>query len=135
MDQSQKSKWDDLRKNGDGGDASGLKGLITRLDKKLRQTIKVIQNPDQFNVNISSRERLERLEHRVKDLEEMLWKGREQELERRQDKVGVRGLSSQQDKAKDSKRSTEDKGGETSFDMGISPALQKLLDEKRRGKK
>ena len=109
MDQSQKSKWDDLKKNGDGGDASGLKGLITRLDKKLRQTIKVIQNPDQFNVNISSRERLERLEHRVKDLEEMLWKGREQELERRQDKVGVRGLSSQQDKAKDSKRSTEDK--------------------------
>ena len=135
MDQSQKSKWDDLKKNGDGGDASGLKGLITRLDKKLRQTIKVIQNPDQFNVNISSRERLERLEHRVKDLEEMLWKGREQELERRQDKVGVRGLSSQQDKAKDSKRSTEDKGGETSFSMGISPALQKLLDEKRRGKK
>ena len=133
MSRSKDDKWKELQEN--GNEENPLKGLILRIEKKLLQTIKVIHNPDQYNVNISSRERLERLEHRVKDLEEMLWKGREEELERRQDKVGVRGLSSQQDKAKDSKRSIGGKANHRGEMPGISPKLQALLDEKRRNER
>ena len=70
MSRSKDDKWKELQEN--GKEENPLKGLILRIEKKLLQTIKVIHNPDQYNVNISSRERLERLEHRVKDLEEML---------------------------------------------------------------
>ena len=71
MSRSKDDKWKELQEN--GNEENPLKGLILRIEKKLLQTIKVIHNPDQYNVNISSRERLERLEHRVKDLEEMLF--------------------------------------------------------------
>ena len=44
----------------------------TPLEKKLNNITKVIQNPDQFNVNIASRERVDELEQRIIRLEEML---------------------------------------------------------------
>ena len=44
----------------------------TPLEKKLDNITKVIQNPDDFNVNIASRERIDELEQRIRELEEML---------------------------------------------------------------
>ena len=44
----------------------------TTVEKKLDNIKKVIQNPDQFNVNIASRERVDELEQRIIRLEEML---------------------------------------------------------------
>ena len=44
----------------------------TPLEKKLNNITKVIQNPDDFNVNIASRERVDELEQRIIRLEEML---------------------------------------------------------------
>ena len=44
----------------------------TPLEKKLDNITKVIQNPDDFNVNIASRERVDELEQRIIRLEEML---------------------------------------------------------------
>ena len=57
MSRSKDDKWKELQEN--GNEENPLKGLILRIEKKLLQTIKVIHNPDQYNVNISSRERLE----------------------------------------------------------------------------
>ena len=65
-----------------------------RLNKRLDDVNRVISDPDVWNVNISSRDRMEALERRVEELE--------RRLEERQ-----------------------------STGNGISPALQKLLDEKR----
>ena len=65
-----------------------------RLGKRLDDVTRVISDPDVWNVNISSRDRMEALERRVEELE--------RRLEERQ-----------------------------STGNGISPALQKLLDEKR----
>ena len=42
------------------------------MEKKLDNMTKVIQNPDEFNVNIASRERIEELELRIKALEEKI---------------------------------------------------------------
>ena len=39
------------------------------LEKKVNQLTKVISDPDVYNVNIASRERMERLEKRVSELE------------------------------------------------------------------
>ena len=44
----------------------------TPLEKKLDNITKVIQNPDDFNVNIASRERIDELEQRIKALEDRL---------------------------------------------------------------
>jgi len=44
----------------------------TPMEKKLDNMTKVIQNPDEFNVNIASRERIEELELRIKALEEKI---------------------------------------------------------------
>ncbi len=44
----------------------------TPMEKKLDNIKKVIQDPDQFNVNIASRDRMEELEKRIKALEELL---------------------------------------------------------------
>ena len=39
------------------------------LEKKVNQLTKVISDPDVYNVNIASRERIEKLEKRVSELE------------------------------------------------------------------
>ena len=44
----------------------------TPMEKKLDNMTKVIQNPDDFNVNIASRERIDELEKRIKALEERM---------------------------------------------------------------
>ena len=44
----------------------------TPVEKKLDNMTKVIQNPDDFNVNKASRERIDELEQRIIRLEEML---------------------------------------------------------------
>ena len=44
----------------------------TPLEKKLDNITKVIQNPDDFNVNIASRERIDELEKRIRALEDLL---------------------------------------------------------------
>ena len=66
-----------------------------RLGKRLDDVTRVISDPDVWNVNIASRERIDALEQRVLELEIKL-------------------------REKDS-----------TVGNGISPALQKLLDEKR----
>ena len=66
-----------------------------RLGKRLDDINRVISDPDVWNVNIASRERMDALEQRVLELEIKL-----------REKDGIIG-------------------------DGISPALQKLLDEKR----
>ena len=66
-----------------------------RLGKRLDDINRVISDPDVWNVNIASRERMDALEQRVLELEKKL-----------REKDGIIG-------------------------DGISPALQKLLDEKR----
>ena len=44
----------------------------TPMEKKMDNITKVIQNPDDFNVNIASRERVDELEQRIKRLEEWI---------------------------------------------------------------
>ena len=44
----------------------------TPLEKKLDNIKKVIADPDQYNVNIASRDRVEELEKRIRALEELL---------------------------------------------------------------
>ena len=44
----------------------------TPMEKKLDNITKVIQNPDDFNVNIASRERVDELEQRIRALEDRL---------------------------------------------------------------
>ncbi len=44
----------------------------TPFEKKLDNITKVIQNPDLFNVNIASRDRIDELEQRTKRLEELI---------------------------------------------------------------
>lgn len=44
----------------------------TPVEKKLDSIKKVIADPDQYNVNIASRERVDHLERRIKKLEELL---------------------------------------------------------------
>ena len=66
-----------------------------KLEKRINDIRKVIADPDVWNVNIASRERMERLEERLVRLEEQI------------------------------SQMTRPKGS------SISPALQKLLDQKR----
>ena len=44
----------------------------TPVEKKLDNITKVIHDPDQFNVNIASRDRLDELEQRIRRLEELI---------------------------------------------------------------
>ena len=44
----------------------------TGMEKKLDNIKKVIADPDQYNVNIASRDRIEALEQRIVALEELL---------------------------------------------------------------
>ena len=44
----------------------------TGMEKKLDNIKKVIADPDQYNVNIASRDRIESLEQRIEALEELL---------------------------------------------------------------
>ena len=44
----------------------------TPMEKKMDNITKVIQNPDLFNVNIASRDRIEELEQRIRALEDRL---------------------------------------------------------------
>tara|TARA_B100000424_G_C22688792_1_gene376627 strand:+ start:295 stop:507 length:213 start_codon:yes stop_codon:yes gene_type:complete len=57
--------WDRLNKLGKIGNRNPL-------EKKVNQLTKVISDPDAYNVNIASRERIEELEHRVSELEDQL---------------------------------------------------------------
>ena len=57
--------WDRLNKLGKIGNRN-------HLEKKVNQLTKVISDPDAYNVNIASRERIEELEHRVSELEDQL---------------------------------------------------------------
>ena len=57
--------WDRLNK-------LGKKSNRNPLEKKVNQLTKVISDPDSYNVNIASRERIEELEHRVSELEDQL---------------------------------------------------------------
>ena len=61
------SSWDKLNKLSRNKDHSKD---IFEINKRLKSITKVIQNPDEFNVNISSRERLVRLEERIDKLEQ-----------------------------------------------------------------
>jgi len=57
--------WDRLNKLGKMSNRNPL-------EKKVNQLTKVISDPDAYNVNIASRERIEELEHRVSELENQL---------------------------------------------------------------
>ena len=57
--------WDKLDKTTD-------KPKKSSLEKKVGKISKVISDPDMYNVNIASRERIERLEKRVSELENKL---------------------------------------------------------------
>ena len=57
--------WDRLNKLGKVSNKNPL-------EKKVNQLTKVISDPDAYNVNIASRERIEELEHRVSELEDQL---------------------------------------------------------------
>tara|TARA_B000000557_G_C20587782_1_gene364212 strand:- start:24 stop:344 length:321 start_codon:yes stop_codon:yes gene_type:complete len=70
-----------------------------KLSKRIDDVIKVISDPDVWNINIASRERMDALEKRIEELEKKL----------KQKDSGVLG-------------------------SGISPKLQKLLDEKKKEK-
>ena len=81
------------RRDAQQGDIIGNDGK--KLEKRINDIRKVIADPDVWNVNIASRERMERLEERLVRLEEQI------------------------------SQMTRPKGS------SISPALQKLLDQKR----
>lgn len=79
------------------GDVNGKESK--KLSKRIDDVIKVISDPDVWNVNIASRERMDALERRIEELEKKL----------KEKDSGVLG-------------------------SGISPKLQKLLDEKKKEK-
>ena len=72
---SSKDSFDKLKGHSDikqdvnrrGGEINGKEGK--RLSKRLDDVIKVITDPDQWNANISSRDRMDELEEQVKELE------------------------------------------------------------------
>ena len=53
-----------------GGEVNGKESI--RLSKRINDIAKVIADPDQYNVNIASRDRIEALEQRIVALEELL---------------------------------------------------------------
>ena len=62
------TKQDISRMNGNG--LAGKEAI--KLNKRINDIAKVISDPDVWNVNIASRERIEELEQRVKELEQKL---------------------------------------------------------------
>ena len=61
------SSWDELNKLSRKKDHSKD---IFEINKRLKSITRVIQNPDEFNVNISSRDKLVELEERINKLEQ-----------------------------------------------------------------
>mgnify|MGYP001335550352 FL=1 len=57
--------WDRLNKLGKVSNKNPL-------EKKVNQLTRVISDPDVYNVNVASRERMERLENKVSELENRL---------------------------------------------------------------
>jgi len=64
------SNWDKL-KNVDVQNKQNIE-RHSRLDKRVGDIIKVMSDPDEWNANIASRDRLEELEARIKKLEELI---------------------------------------------------------------
>ena len=62
------TKHDITRRNGNG--LVGKEAI--KLNKRINDITKVISDPDVWNVNIASREKIERLEERVEELERKL---------------------------------------------------------------
>ncbi len=62
------TKHDITRRNGNG--LVGKEAI--KLNKRINDIAKVISDPDVWNVNIASREKIERLEERVEELERKL---------------------------------------------------------------
>ena len=62
------TKQDITRRNGNG--LVGKEAI--KLNKRINDIAKVISDPDVWNVNIASREKIERLEERVEELERKL---------------------------------------------------------------
>lgn len=90
-------KQDINRRDGQQGKIVGKDSK--KLEKRINDIRKVISDPDVWNINIASRERMDALEKRIEELEKKL----------KQKDSGVLG-------------------------SGISPKLQKLLDEKKKEK-
>ena len=75
---SSKDSFDKLKGHSDikqdinrrGGEINGKEGK--RLSKRLDDVIKVISDPDQWNANIGSRDRMDEMEEQVKELEARL---------------------------------------------------------------
>ena len=75
---SSKDSFDKLKGHSDikqdinrrNGQVNGKEGK--RLSKRLDDVIKVISDPDQWNANISSRDRMDKVEEQVKELEARL---------------------------------------------------------------
>ena len=59
----------DINRRGTG-EIKGKEGL--RLNKRINDIAKVISDPDVWNVNIASRERMDELEQRIEELEKKL---------------------------------------------------------------
>ena len=75
---SSKDSFDKLKGHSDikqdinrrNGEINGKEGK--RLSKRLDDVVKVISDPDQWNANISSRDRMDEMEEQVKELEARL---------------------------------------------------------------
>ena len=75
---SSKDSFDKLKGHSDikqdinrrNGQVNGKEGK--RLSKRLDDVVKVISDPDQWNANISSRDRMDEMEEQVKELEARL---------------------------------------------------------------
>jgi len=62
------SHWDKLEKLNKNKNI----GRHSDLEKKVKDIQKVIQDPDPWNINLASRERLDKLEKRILELERLL---------------------------------------------------------------
>ena len=62
------SHWDKLEKLNKNKNI----GRHSDLEKKVKDIQKVIQDPDPWNINIASREYVERLEKRIEELERII---------------------------------------------------------------
>ena len=60
----------DINRRGDGEDINGKHS--SKLNKRLNDIKKVITDPDLWNVNIASRDRMDEIEQRVSDMEHRL---------------------------------------------------------------
>ena len=57
----------DINRRKPKGDVNGKEGI--KLNKRINDIAKVIADPDVWNVNISSRDRMDKMEQRVEELE------------------------------------------------------------------